>query len=67
MVLLCGHAGRLTAKNVGFRPGQWGNGDCNTDLGGPPRNATLWGVALGLGRIAPERLYYCSSAPYWYR
>ena len=26
----------------------WGNGECDTCLGGPPRNATLWGVANGL-------------------
>ena len=26
----------------------WGNGNCDTCLGGPPRNATLWGVANGL-------------------
>ena len=26
----------------------WGNGECNTCLGGPPANATLWGIANGL-------------------
>eukprot|EP01046_Picozoa_sp_COSAG06_P040933 COSAG06_NODE_5013_length_3791_cov_1.192308_2_plen_660_part_00 len=26
----------------------WGNGECNTCSGGPPANATLWGIANGL-------------------
>jgi hypothetical protein len=33
----------------------WGNGECDTNLGGPPRNATLWGVAHGLSfRLARQ-------------
>ena len=33
----------------------WGNGECNTNLDGPPRNSTLWGIAHGLSfRLARQ-------------
>jgi hypothetical protein len=32
----------------------WGNGECATNLGGPPRNATLWGVAHGLSLVLAQ-------------
>ena len=35
----------------------WGNGNCNTDLGGPPRNSTLWGIAQGLSFKLAQQEY----------